>query len=99
MTDELGDDFSAVLVDAVDDLGQRGNTFIIVDANLAVLTRFHLIRRHHPGNDDAGTAVSQVFIHFGQLICRKTVVPHSFKSCRTDKAALRFNTADVTCIK
>ena len=26
--------FSAVLVDAVDDLGQRGNTFIIVDADL-----------------------------------------------------------------
>ena len=88
-----------VLVDAVDDLGQRGNTFIIVDADLAVLTRFHFGSSHHAGNNDTGTAVGQIFIHLGQLFCRKAVVPHSFKGSRTDKAALRFNTADVTCIK
>ena len=88
-----------MLVDAAYEIGKRFDTAVIVDADLTVLARFHLVGSHHPRDDDAGTAVSQIFIHFGQLFCRKTVVPHSFKGSRTDKAALRFNTADVTCIK
>lgn len=93
--DELGDDFTAVVVDMADDLkaarctGHRR-------CNLAVLPRFHLVGGHHTGDDDghAGAAICQFFIHFGQIFCRHTIPSHSFKSSRTDNTAVRFNTAD-----
>ena len=97
--DELGDDFAAVLVDSVYDLCQRGNAAVVVDADLTVLIRFHLVRGHHACDDQADAAVSKGFIHGCQIFRRQAMVSHSLKGSRADETAFYINTADVTFIE